>query len=321
MSDSKSRERVRIWWNPRAGRGQAQELADRTRAEAIARGHEADLLPTDRAGATDSLADEIAAGAIDRLIVIGGDGTIHHAVQAAAQTSVVVGIVSAGSGNDLVRAVGLDTTSDAGSTAATDAGPAAAIERALGPAAPVDLLRIGERYGITVATLGFSVAVNRRAEGMGWPRGASKYTVATVLELVDLHRYPLTIHLDGRRPDGERLDVAPNLVAVANTSIFGGGMAIAPDARPDDGLLDLVLVGPASRTQMLRVLPGVRSGRHIDHPAVEVHRVTRVTIESAEPYQVWADGEAVGSTPTGIEVVPGALRLAGWGRGGAGRDT
>lgn len=295
VSGSETGERIRVWWNPDAGRGGARELAERAVTEALSRGHEATLLPSDCARAADMTAAEVRAGAIDRLIVIGGDGTVHHAIQVAAQTSVMVGIVPAGSGNDLVRAVGLDTTPDA------------AIDRALGPSAAIDLLRIDDRYGATVATLGFSVAVNQRAEIARWPRGPAKYTAATLRELANLRQYPVTLHVDGRR-----LDVAPNLLAFANTSIFGGGMEIAPGARPDDGRLEVVVVGPASRSAMLRLLPGVRTGRHVEHAAVHIHRGSRVTIESDESHQVWADGEIVGSTPTEIELVPAALHLAGY---------
>jgi diacylglycerol kinase (ATP) len=288
-------ERIRVWWNPRAGRGGAHELAERAVAEAIDRGHEAALLPADRALAAATTAAEIAAGTIDRLVVIGGDGTVHHAVQVAAGTPLVVGIVPAGSGNDLARAVGLDCA------------PEAAIARALGPSSAIDLLRIGDRYGATVATLGFSVAVNQRAEVVRWPRGSAKYTAAVLHELANLRRYPLTLDLDGRR-----LDVSPNLVAFANTSIFGGGMQIAPGARPDDGRFEAVVIGPTSRAAMLRLLPGVRSGRHVEHAAVHLYQGTRVTIESDESHQIRADGEIVGSTPAEIELVPAALHLAGY---------
>lgn len=295
MGGSGTGERIRIWWNPVAGRGAARELAERTLAEAVARGHDAALLPSDRARAADAVANQVTAGAIDRLIAIGGDGTIHHAIQAAVGTSLVVGVVPSGTGNDLVGATGLDPAPDA------------AIDRALGPPAAIDLLRIDDRYSATVATLGFSVAVNQRAEVVRWPRGPAKYTAATLLELAGLRRYPLTVHLDGRR-----LDLSPNLVAVANTSAFGGGMKIAPGARPDDGRLEVIVVGPASRATMLRLLPTVRRGGHVEHAAVQVHHGTRVTIESDPPTEVRADGEIVGSTPTEIELMPAALQLAGY---------
>ncbi|MEM9608364.1 MAG: diacylglycerol kinase family protein [Actinomycetota bacterium] len=287
-------ERIGIWWNPQAGHGRARELADRARLEATARGHSATLLPSSSATVSRTAADEAVADGIDRLIVVGGDGTVHQAVQVAAGTPLVVGIVPAGSGNDVIDPLGL----------AHD--PAVAIDRALGPGVPVDLLRIGDRYGVTVATLGFSVSVNQRADRLRWPRGRAKYTAATIRELIGLRPYPLIVVLDGRR-----LEVAPNLLAFANTSDFGGGMRIAPDARPDDGQLELVVVGPAARATLLRVLPRVRTGRHIEHAAVQVHRGARATIETDQSWEVRADGEVVGSTPVDIEIVPAALQLAG----------
>lgn len=288
------RERIFVWWNPRAGRGEAEDLAERTRAEASRRGHTVTLLPSDSVAACRAALEDAKAGRIDRLVIVGGDGTVHQAIQVAVGTTLVVGVVPAGSGNDLVGALGLGTD------------PTTAIDLALGPSSAIDLLRIDGRYGATVATLGFSVSVNRRADSLRWPRGQIKYTVATLLELVGLHRYPVTIDLDGRR-----LAVSPNLLAFANTPTFGGGMRIAPDAKPDDGRLELVVVGPASRATLLRVLPKVRTGRHVEHPAVDIHRGIRAVIESEEPWQIRVDGEAVGSTPAEIELVPAALQLAG----------
>lgn len=287
-------QRICVWCNPRAGRGEAEDLAARTRAVAVEQGHTVTLLPADTIAASRSAIEKALVDGLDRLIVIGGDGTVHQAIQVAAGTPLIVGVVPAGSGNDLVRALGL----------ATD--PATAIDLALGPASPIDLLRIGDRFGVTVATLGFSVAVNRRADALRWPRGQAKYTAATLLELVGLRRYPVNVELDG-----QRLEVSPNLLAFANTAIFGGGMRVAPDAEPDDGHFDLVVVGPASRATLLRVLPKVRSGRHVDHPAVEVHRGVRAVIEADDSWEIRADGEIVGSTPTEIELLPAALQLAG----------
>lgn len=289
-----SGERVAIWWNPQAGRGQAEELAEQARLVATGRGNAVTVLPCDSVAICRAAADDAVADGVERLIVIGGDGTVHHAVQVAAETALVVGVIPTGTGNDLIGPLGL----------AID--PAVAIDRALGPAAPIDLLRIGHHYAVTVATLGFSVSVNRRADRLRWPRGRGKYTAATIRELISLRPYPLTVVLDGRR-----FEVSPNLVAFANTSDFGGGMRIAPTAVPDDGQLELVIVGPAARSALLRVLPRVRTGRHIRNPAVQVHRGARATIEAERSCEIWADGEAVGSTPAEITVVAEALQLAG----------
>jgi diacylglycerol kinase (ATP) len=194
------RERISVWLNPGAGRGGANELATAFLAEAARRGHRASLLPTDSSEAALTAAQAVVAGGVDRLIVIGGDGTLHQAIQVAACTQVVLGLLPAGSGNDFARALDLVTE------------PQSAIARTLGPATPIDLLRVGDRYSATVATVGFSVDVTLRAKGIRWPKGSAKYTAATLVELATMARFPMTLDLDG-----QRLDVSPNFLAVANT--------------------------------------------------------------------------------------------------------
>ena len=291
--DEGGRERIIAWVNPSAGRGASRDAGERLVVEAEARGHWVERVPTDSASAAIDMARTAIADGADRLVVVGGDGTVHQGIQAAAETGVAFGVVPAGSGNDFATAMGLPTEVDA------------AIERALGPTSPVDLIRVGERYGATVATLGLSVEVTIRAGRLRWPRGGAKYTIATLLELPRAREYPLRLIIDG-----ERHDVAPNLVGIANTPMFGGGMRIAPAADPADGLLDVVLLGPSSRRSMLLLLARAGTGGHIGHRDVRVLRGRRIEIDADEPFRVDADGEEAGRTPLVIETVPGALHLA-----------
>lgn len=285
---------VRVWLNPAAGHGRGEDLARRVLDAATQRGGRALLLPNQSGETAFRAAEAAVAEEIDRLVIIGGDGTIHQAIQLLARTPVVLGVLPAGTGNDFATTLGIPS----------EIRPA--IERALGPPAPVDLLRVGDRFAATIATIGFSVDVSRRARSMRWPRGSARYTAATLLEIGRMRQYPLTLNIDGHR-----LDVSPNLAAFANTATFGGGMRIAPEARVDSGTLDVVLIGPVSRTAMLRLLPSARRGRKVD--AMTVHRGATVTIQAEETFEVWADGEFVGSTPTEIAIVPDALQLAGVG--------
>lgn len=287
-------ERVVVWANPRAGRGEAREASERLAAAATAHGHDVDRIEVDSASAASEHAQAAIASGADRLIVIGGDGTVHQGVQVAAATGVAFGVVPAGSGNDFASAVGLPTGLDA------------AIEAALGPATPVDLIRVGDRWGATIATLGISVEVTIRADRLRWPRGGAKYTAATLLELPRMRTYPLLLTVDG-----ERHEVTPNLLAIANTPTFGGGMRIAPSADLTDGLLEVVMLGPSPRRTMLRLLPKAGSGGHVGHRDVRIMRGARVELHSETPVRVDVDGECAGHTPLVVECVPGALRLAG----------
>lgn len=282
-----------MWLNPTAGRGTAEDAGDRIVAEAERRGHSVDRVLAGSPLAAAALARAAIDDGADRLIVAGGDGSVHHAVQVVAETGVAFGVVPVGSGNDFAAAMGLPSTFPA------------AIACALGATHSVDLIRVGDRYGATVATLGLSVEVTIRAEHLRRPSGRSKYTVATLLELPRMRDYPLRLTIDGVGHAA-----APNLVAIANTPTFGGGMRIAPGADARDGMLDVVLIGPTSRNVMLRLLPRAGSGGHIGHPAVSVLRGARIEIDADEPFRVDVDGEAAGVTPIAVEVRPGALALA-----------
>lgn len=237
-----------------------------------------------------------------RVLLIGGDGTIHHAANALAGTDVILGIIPGGSGNDIARGLGLPSSLRA------------AVARALEPASTIDLLQIGDRVGVSVATAGFSVDVNRRADRLASTlervglRGA-RYSVATVLELPGLAQLDLTLVLDGV-PREE----SANLIAIGNTSAFGGGMHVAPDADPHDGLADVVVIGPASSARFGALLPRVFGGSHVNVPEVSVTRVQEVHLTRADgpdPVELWADGEFLTELPATISILPGALHVAG----------
>ncbi|NDH77148.1 MAG: sphingosine kinase, partial [Actinobacteria bacterium] len=151
-------------------------------------------------------------------MVLGGDGMVHLAVQAVAGTDTILGVVPVGTGNDFVRAL-----------PGVPEDPLEAAAVALGDPDPIDAIRVGERWVASVATAGFSADVNDRANRLRHPKGQSRYTVATVLELPALKRRPTTITVDGTAHAHDAV-----IIAVANTAWFGGGMHICPDADPDD---------------------------------------------------------------------------------------
>jgi diacylglycerol kinase (ATP) len=295
---------VHLLGNPVAGGGRADGAVADVARSVRARGHNVvELTPSGRGDVVGTLKDAISAGAT-KVVVVGGDGLAHLATQALACSGVALGIVPAGTGNDLARGLGLplDDTE-------------AAIDRALSPPVALDALRTTHGWVASVATLGFSAAVNERANRLRRPRGGARYTVATLLELPRLAATPLVLDLDGTTHE---VDVA--MVAIANTPHFGGGMAICPEATPHDGLLDVAIVGDVGRFTLLRFFPQVFSGRHVDHPAVTMLRGTKLRIALADTPSAGApssgralrgDGEPVGPLPVDIEAVRGALLVAG----------
>jgi len=259
------------------------------------RGIEVEQLNADTAEATETVAAGVTAAGAERLVVIGGDGMVHLAVQAVAHSNTILGIVPFGTGNDFAGGLGLPTDMEA------------AVDAALAEPTAIDLMQIGDRWAASVATSGFSVSVNIRANAMRWPRGASRYTLATLLELPKLRAtdYQLTI-------DGVTHDLPAVLVTVANTSDFGGGMRITPAAKATDGFLDVTVVGDIGRLELLRWFRKVFDGSHLNSPKVTTLRGREITVV-APTTPVWADGEPICQSPVTIAAAPGALRLAGVG--------
>jgi diacylglycerol kinase (ATP) len=292
---------VHLLGNPTAGVGRGDRVIPSVAAAIRARGHDVVELPARR---RDEVTEVLGAALDDgatRVVLVGGDGLAHLATQVLAGTPTVLGMIPVGTGNDFARALGL-----------TEDDIDAAVGDALGVARPMDALRTTRGWVASVATLGFSGAVNARANGLRRPRGGARYTVATLLELPRLRAQRLHLDLDGQ---GHEVDAT--LVAVANTAYFGGGMAICPDADPTDGRLDVAIVGAVGRITMLRFLPTVFSGRHVTHPAVTMLSGRTLRIARDTPGDdgdaaslLWGDGERVGALPLTIEVVPGALQVA-----------
>ena len=233
------------------------------------------------------------AGEVERIVVVGGDGIVHEAANALADSTTILGIVSAGTGNDAVTSLGLAREVEQ------------ACKAALRDPRPIDLIESAGELAVTVATAGFSVSVNERADEMKRIKGAAKYTVSSLIELPKLRSYELTLTLDG-----EPHEIEANLVAIANTPYFGGGMKIAPEAKVDDGQLDVIVIGPAPRAAFAAVLPMVFSGRHIKSRYVTSFRASQVEL-AGHDIALRADGEAFGRLPATVTVRPSSLLVAG----------
>ncbi|MDP7067117.1 MAG: diacylglycerol kinase family protein [Acidimicrobiales bacterium] len=294
---------VLVLTNAAANRGQAAAVGHKVELSLKHAGfvvqHE---LPPDPA-ATEEIV-RCAAEQERHIVAVGGDGFIHHIVQQCAETNTTLGIVPAGTGNDFAFGLNLSTDLEV------------AVAAAVAPPQACDLLKLEDdsgriRYGTTIATAGFSVSVNVKAEALRWPRGPSRYTIATLMKLVRLRRYNLELEVDGRSVDGKCL-----MVAIANTRSFGGGMQIAPKAEAFSGKAEVVVIRDSSALTLLRMLPKTFSGSHVDHPSVEIatgktFRVHLTEAGKSEPCRMRSDGEDVGSLPQTVTVVRGGLQIAG----------
>lgn len=251
-------------------------------------------------GEDGAAAAELARQAVDEgydvLAAMGGDGLIHLAVQALAGSSTALGVIATGTGNDVARYLGLPR-----------AKPVEAAEVVCRQVTrQMDLGHVtgsGSAYFTTVLATGFDSLVNERANRMTWPPGQMRYNVATVAELRLLRPLPYTLELDGERV---RLDAT--LVAVGNGPSYGGGLRICEGAILDDGLLDVVIIKPISKSELLKLYPRLFRGTHVKHPAYKHHRVRTVSV-AAPDMVAYADGERLAPLPLNVECAPSALTV------------
>jgi diacylglycerol kinase (ATP) len=283
---------IHLFFNPVAAEGRSAMRLGATLATFRTLGAKVVLHRPDSAESARAQMYELA-GDTERIVVVGGDGMVHQAANALVGSTTVLGIIPAGTGNDAATSLGLSNDIDD------------ACRAALRDPLAIDLIDSAAGVAVTVATAGFSVLVNDRANQMKRIKGRAKYTISSLIELPKLRCHRLTMVLDGVE---HRIDA--NLIAIANTQYFGGGMKIAPEAQVNDGQLDVVVVGPAPRVAFAAVLPTVFSGRHIGSRYVTTHRASKVELAGSD-MDLRADGESYGSVPTTLTVRERALLVAG----------
>ena len=279
--------------NPTAGKGRGNRTAAMALPRLLAAGYDVRSLAGRSPEEALDLARQCVADGIEALVVCGGDGMVHLGAQAVTGTETPLGIIPAGTGNDVARYLDLPRSDPA----------LAADVVARGKERTIDLARVGSVYFVTVLAAGFDAIVNERANAMTWPKGQMRYNLATLAELRVLAPIPYVLELDGVE---ERLEAT--LVAVGNGPSFGGGLRITEGAVLDDGMLDVVVIKPLSKLDLLRTYPKLLRGTHVHHPQYRHHRVRRVTV-AAPGIVAYADGERIGALPLTIEVAPGALRV------------
>jgi len=284
---------VHLLANPASGTADEGDRAAVSRQIAAA-GHRVVDITGGSPDASSRAVDAIVAAGADRLVVVGGDGLVHLALQSVAGSTTVMGLVPQGTGNDFVRALGL-----------LDLPLSEQVDAALSDAVAVDALKTTHGWVGTVATLGFAGDVTARANAMSWPRGEAVYSIATIMQLPRLRQLELTFTVDGVAES-----TATTMLSIGNTPYFGGGMKICPGAVPTGGWFEATAIGGVGRGTFLRVFPKVFKGTHVDHPSVSV-RIGRTGRLEGDAVDLWGDGERLGPLPVDFEIVPEAVQVAG----------
>lgn len=294
---------VTLLMNP-AARGGARTGAAARAAERL-RSH--GIRTTGISGGSAAESRELLRTAIARgteaIVVAGGDGTVHLAIQELAGTSIPLGIIPVGTGNDTAIALGLRELD-------TDAAVEVIVS---GATRRIDLGRVTRLDGSTVyfasvLASGFDSRVNDRANAMRWPRGGSRYTIAILMEFLTLRGLPYDVELELEDGSQERIVGDLMMGTVGNGSHYGGGIPICPGADPADGLLDVVLVRSPGRVRLLRLLPRVYRGAHLGVAEVSSYRARSIRL-SSPGVGAYADGEPVGALPLRLDVAPATLSV------------
>ncbi len=287
---------VRFLLNPAAGRWGAAARLDRLRVLASAAGAG---LVVSKSGADIAVqARRAVEDGVARLVVAGGDGTMHQAAQGLAGSPCALGVVPLGTGNDLAGTLGIPHDLEAAAARALGGG----VRR-------LDLVRVENTVCIGYAGVGFDSVVTRFAnEEVKRLRGPLVYVYAVLHTLATFKPPAMRVVHDAGTFEGRAM-----FAVVANLPRFGGGMRIAPAALPDDGWLDLVIVRELSRLRLLAVFPKVYRGTHVNHPAIQIVRTRKVEITLDREMTLYGGGEPVAAKAAGqpfaVEVMPGALRV------------
>lgn len=287
--------------NPTAGGGRGQRVWAAVSRELARRQATADYGLTDGPAAATRLAAQARQEGYDAVVGVGGDGTIQEIVNGLVDGNggcpSALGVIPGGTGNDFSKMLGVPRD------------PSRALDVVLGgQVRRFDLGRANGRYFINLAGVGFDAEVagflNQRPKRLP---GALTYVYGILVTLFRYRPALMTVDLGREVIRGKYL-----LVSVANGPSHAGGAKMCPEARPDDGSLDICVGGNLGRLETIFVLPQVFTGRHTRHPKIKIYKaIERVRIDAEAPLFLQADGEIFGRVPADLEIVPGALRVIG----------
>ena len=290
--------------NPAADNGATGRRWPQIANRAAAAGLTGDVLMSERPGQLTELARQAAEDGATQLVAVGGDGTVYEVVNGiAGREGVDLAIVPRGTGRDFVRTYGIPRRLEDALRTARD-----------GRIREIDLGRArfrswqgetAETYFANIASAGMSGAIAKRANETNKALGGkASYFWATFAVFARWRTSEITVTVDGESRRSRMHDVV-----VANGRYFGGGMMICPQAEPDDGFFDVLLIGNLTKRDLVLTLPKTYRGSHLPHPKAELLRGSAVEIEAPDPLPVELDGEQPGTTPARFDLVPRAVRL------------
>jgi diacylglycerol kinase (ATP) len=287
--------------NPAAGGGSSLKRAGSTLARLRESGLNIDVIASSAPGHAGDLAHEAYAQGYRSFLAVGGDGTAHEILNGilsrnASPDRLALGFLPLGTGNSFLRDF-------------TRAGSEASIQALLeNRKRPVDLIRLthatGEVYSFNILSLGFTADVGAITNRLFKPLGQLGYLLGVFVRVVQLKRRAFTLRCDNETAWDDRRSL---FLTFNNSKYTGGTMLIAPQADPSDGLIEFVRWGPIGRLGLLRMLPRLYDGSHIEHPLASRKSVRHVEFDIPVPVDVMIDGEILTLKCKSLDILPSAL--------------
>ncbi len=297
-----SADAVHLFLNPAAGRGRAGKREPRIRDLLRRDAYALEVHLSDSVGDLEQQVFERVADGARRIVVAGGDGSVHEAVNGILRASgeAALGVIPTGTGNDFAKAADIPLDWEHATALLADRIATRAQTRG------IDVGRMNGRYFANGAGVGLDATVTRIARSYRVPIGDLVYLLAIFRAMLAGIATP-----DMRISYGDAVNEGPiTLANVANGDWIGGMFNIVPGARNDDGEFDLLVVAPVSRPRILQLLPKLMSGTHMEEKEVAHSRVTDVVIEADADVDCHLDGEMQAPQRRfEISLLPGALRL------------
>ena len=283
-----------IIYNPHSG-GFSESALLQMQRTLTARGFECRLMPTEYAGHATKLAAEAVQQGYDGVISYGGDGTTYEVLNGMAGSEIELLLAPSGTGNDMIRTLGLPRD------------PLAALQMQLdSPPCRMDAVQVNDRWYMNVAGLGLDVLVLREYEKLRSRMfGSLAYKLAIFCALGKFRPESIRLSLDG----GAYEPLKYTFLSFGNGRYIGGGMNCLPNADPFDGLIDVMTVKPLSKPFIVGILPLFFSGKHVNLSPVRNYRVKRLALDSDSPFWMQLDGELYETTHADVQIHPGILRM------------
>ncbi|MCC7460270.1 MAG: diacylglycerol kinase family lipid kinase [Proteobacteria bacterium] len=285
--------------NPRAGKGTGADIAEKVRARFKTSGIELEMIETNSPNHATQIAQQCYQKGHKDFVCMGGDGTLYETINGlfldGKPEGVNLAIVPIGTGNSFLKDFDQHSRNLADKI----------IQNNLRPCDVIETIHTqGKLHWVNIFSFGFTSKVGATRNRKFPNIGTIGYTFSVFLELKRLSSFPVALKLDGRTINSDA-----TFISINNTRYTGGNMMMAPDAKPDDGLLDIIEVQKMGRMELIKAFPKIFEGTHTSLPKIKTYKAQHIEFSFDQPLDIMIDGEMKNIQPISMNVIPGAIRI------------